>query len=129
MNIIEAKILDRKFTKLIWKSLKAGYFEFKTYSHNVAGTPQGSIISPLLANIFMSTLDKKVEELKEGFDKGKKSGVSAIAASYHSKISRAKKKGDLVLVKKLSKEAKNFPATNFEDPKFKKLSYIRYADD
>ena len=129
MNIIEAKILDRKFTKLIWKSLKAGYFEFKTYSHNVAGTPQGSIISPLLANIFMSTLDKKVEELKEGFDKGKKSGVSAIAASYHSKISRAKKKGDLALVKKLSKEAKNFPATNFEDPKFKKLSYIRYADD
>jgi hypothetical protein len=77
----------------------------------------------------MTTLDKKVEELKGEFDKGQKSRASTKAVNYHSKISRAKKKGDLVLVKRLSKEARNFPATNFEDPKFKKLSYIRYADD
>jgi retron-type reverse transcriptase len=53
MKIIEDKILDRKFTKLIWISLKAGYFEFAIYRNNLVGTQQGSIISPILANIII----------------------------------------------------------------------------
>lgn len=129
MYIIESKIADRKFTRLIWKSLKAGYFVFRTYKNSITGTPQGSIISPILANIFMSELDRKVLELKADFDKGTRSSVSSKANLYHSKISRAKKKGDMVSVSSLAKEAKNFPSANFEDPNFKRLTYIRYADD
>ena len=76
MAIIEAKILDRKFIRLIWKSLKAGHFEFAVYKNNIIGTPQGSIISPILANIFMSQLDSFIKELKLDFDKGKESRAS-----------------------------------------------------
>src|ERR1700749_295647 len=67
MNIIENKISDRRFTKLIWKSLRAGYFEFNEYKHTIAGTPQGSIISPTLCNIFMNQLDQFVSSLTTEF--------------------------------------------------------------
>jgi len=97
--------------------------------HNISGTPQGSIISPILANIFMSNLDAKIEGLKKEFDIGSKSKLSSEAILFHSRINRAKKKGDMELVKKLAKEARKYPSAQFEDPGFKKLSYIRYADD
>jgi retron-type reverse transcriptase len=50
----------------------AGYFEFRTFQHSLTGTPQGSIISPILANILLEQLDKFVEQLAEKFSKGKK---------------------------------------------------------
>lgn len=73
MKLIENKILDRKFTRLIWKSLKAGYFGFNWYHNNISGTPQGFIISPLLANIFMTQLDSFMEQVKKNFNIASKS--------------------------------------------------------
>jgi hypothetical protein len=77
----------------------------------------------------MSQLDEEIARIKEEFDVGVKSKVSSIANNYHSKISRAKKKEDFDLVLKLSKEARKYPAVDLSDPSFKKLSYVRYADD
>lgn len=77
----------------------------------------------------MSQLDTFVENLKDNFDKGTKSKASSEANTLHSKIYRAKKKGRMDLVKDLAKEYKLIKSTNFEDPSFKRLSYIRYADD
>ena len=76
LNIIKAKVKDPRFIDLIRKSLKAGYFEFQTYSHTLVGTPQGSIISPLLANIYMHKLDEFVLKLKAQFDLGTKASVN-----------------------------------------------------
>jgi retron-type reverse transcriptase len=129
MAIIESKILDRQFTKLIWKGLKAGYFEFTIYSNNVAGTPQGSIISPILANIFLHQLDVHVDKLKSSFDIGVKTKMSPEATRFHTKITQAKSKGDMKLVKELAKARRLVPSGDFKDQGFKKLSYVRYADD
>jgi len=78
MSILEERIQDQRFLDLIRKALKAGYMEFRKYSHTVAGTPQGSIISPILANIYLDKLDKFVAELKKEFDVGSKASINPV---------------------------------------------------
>jgi group II intron reverse transcriptase/maturase len=129
MDLIEQKVSDRRFTHYINKALKAGFFEFRTFKHNIAGTPQGSIISPLLANIFLHQLDLFIDELKNKFDKGVKPQRNPIASFYERKIARAKQKGDRELVRSLSLNAIKHSYMLFEDPNLRRLMYIRYADD
>lgn len=107
MKLIEEKILDRQFTKLIRKSLAAGYFEFNTYQYNIVGTPQGSVISPILANIFMHQLDLFVGELKDKFDIGIRSVGSKESRAIEYQIRRAKKLGDRVTALKLSRKTRS----------------------
>ena len=53
VNIINAKIKDKRLINLIWKFVKAGYVENWQYHKTYSGTPQGGIISPIFANIFL----------------------------------------------------------------------------
>jgi group II intron reverse transcriptase/maturase len=76
INILRRRIADEYFIALIWKLLKAGYIEQWTYNHTYSGTPQGSGVSPLLANIYLNELDTFVEKYKEEFDAGKRPKVN-----------------------------------------------------
>jgi len=69
---LNKKIKDARLIQLIQQFLKAGYLEDWTYHRTYSGTPQGGIISPILANIYLHELDKFVENLKEEFDKPSK---------------------------------------------------------
>ncbi len=64
IDIIGRKIKDARFLNLIRSFLKAGYAEEWKYYGTYSGCPQGGIISPILANIYLNELDKFVEELK-----------------------------------------------------------------
>ena len=65
INLLRKRIKDERFIRLIWKFLKAGYIDNWKYHNTYSGTPQGGIISPILANVYMSELDDYVEnELK-----------------------------------------------------------------
>ena len=70
VNILRERIHDEQFIALIWKFLKAGYMEYEQYYKTYSGTPQGSIISPILSNIYLNQLDKYMEEYIETFNKG-----------------------------------------------------------
>ena len=72
VNILRRRIQDEHFIGLIWKFLKAGYMEDWVYHNTYSGTPQGSIISPLLANIYLNELDMFVAQYAETFRQGEK---------------------------------------------------------
>jgi group II intron reverse transcriptase/maturase len=146
INLIEDKILDRQFTKLIRKSLKAGYFLFNVYKDDMIGTPQGSIISPILANIFLDQLDKKVDQIKENFDIGGNTPIynptaSAMWTKIRSKKLQAFKPGTdaerryIELGKSLHQVNMSTPSFSYNDPNLncrlwrRELFYTRYAAD
>lgn len=69
VGIIGVKIKDARLIKLIYKFLKAGCMEEWRYNNTYSGTPQGGIIPPLLANIYLHELDKFIIKLKSEFDR------------------------------------------------------------
>lgn len=136
VGLLNNKIKDARITKLIYKFLKAGYLEDWQYHKTYSGTPQGGIISPLLANIYLHELDKFVMKLKSEFDTP---GMGQITPEYrelHNEIKRLsyrlmKVTGEerkLVLAEYKLKRQKlmSIPCTAQTD---KKLKYVRYADD
>jgi len=129
MKLIENRITDRQFTKLIWKSLTAGYLEFTQYKNNIIGTPQGSIISPILANIFLHQLDEFVENLKINFDKGIRPKRTKESRFYEYHILKARESGNQKLGQELIVERSKNPAIDYFDSEYKRLCYVRYADD
>lgn len=61
MKLLGRRIDDDKFLDLIWGFLRAGVMERKLFKDTTLGTPQGGIISPLLANVYLHELDKFME--------------------------------------------------------------------
>ncbi|WP_420975145.1 group II intron reverse transcriptase/maturase [Bacillus thuringiensis] len=132
INILKKKIQDEKFIRLTWKLLRAGYMEFGTFANSLIGTPQGGLVSPILANVYLHELDNKAEELKNKFNKGKAKrrnpeyGRIASKRGYYLK----KNSGKITpTIKELTKQMRNMSWGITNDPEFIRLRYIRYADD
>jgi len=133
LKIMERKIEDQRFIRLVKHLLKAGYMEEWEYYETFSGTPQGGTISPLLANIYLDVFDKWVEnELMPLYNRGRKEQGGRKRnpeyRHYEHKRRQAKEKGDVEAYKKYGKLMKNVPSV-IEDDTYRKLEYIRYADD
>jgi retron-type reverse transcriptase len=125
------KITDQRFIQLIRKSLNAGYFDFKIYITNINGTPQGSLISPILANIYLHQLDTFVLRLKKVFDS--KVENKNLKTSEYWRAQYKLKKAKLAGLKgkelrKLAVILRSSPA-KIADFRTQRLEYVRYADD
>jgi RNA-directed DNA polymerase len=62
MKLLGRRVKDRKILDLIWGFLRAGVMERKLFKPTALGTPQGGIVSPLLANVYLHELDKFMEK-------------------------------------------------------------------
>jgi RNA-directed DNA polymerase len=71
LKLLMRRIKDRKILRLIWKFLRAGVMEKKLFRDTKLGTPQGGIISPLLANIYLHELDRYMKRYTDIPQKGK----------------------------------------------------------
>lgn len=136
VEIINQKIKDARFLKLIRSFLKAGYMEDWKYHETYSGCPQGGIISPILANIYLNELDRHIMKIKKEFDVATKARYTpeytklvGLRQRLHNKI----KNSNGIEREKLIEEYKSataqmlkLPAKQCDD---KKIKYVRYADD
>lgn len=129
MRIIEEKIKDRQFTALIWKALRAGYFEFHQTQSSIVGTPQGSVLSPLLANIYLHALDIFMEKRIDGYNQGKAAKINPAYKALDYQQSKASQGGDSLEALKFMKLKQLIPSRIHADPNFRRMYYVRYADD
>ena len=63
LSALGEKLHDNRFLRLLKYLLKAGYVEDWEYARTLSGTPQGGVVSPILANIYLDRLDKFVENV------------------------------------------------------------------
>ncbi len=136
VSLLNEKVKDARLIRLIYQFLKAGYMEDWQYHTTYSGTPQGGILSPLLANIYLHRLDQFVMELKAVFDQPGKSTPTREYCYLNTKKWRVHKRIEtadgeereklIAEYKRLAAEMLKTPAKSQTD---KKLKYVRYADD
>jgi len=130
LNILKRDIHDGRLIQLIERFLKAGYMDDWEYHKTYSGTPQGDILSPLLSNIYLNEMDRYMEdELIPQYSRGERRRAYPAYKSISQKIEKARKRGDLELAQQLELERREMPSIDPNDPDFRRLRYVRYADD
>lgn len=132
VGILKKKIKDERFLSLIWKLLKAGYQDLKRARHDsLAGTPQGGIASPILANIYLHELDAFIRQVQAEREKGKERAANKAYKRISDRRYRLAKAGkaDSEEFKRLGVQMRKLPSQDTNDPNFVRIKYVRYADD
>lgn len=129
LGILSLKIQDGRFIELIRRFLKAGYYEFHEVKNSYSGCPQGSIISPILSNIYLNEFDKYMEEMIKEVNKGDKKRATPEYKRLYNRRITARKNGNIEKAKQMLKEMRKIPANDPMDENFIRLKYVRYADD
>src|SRR6202035_3068009 len=130
LGILAEKIRDNRFLRLIKNMLRAGYLEDWQWNATLSGAPQGGVASPVLSNIYLDRLDKFAETvLIPEYTRGVRRTASRAYAKVKNAIRAARRRGDRATVRKLRQQRQGLPYGEPRDPGYRRLRYIRYADD
>jgi len=130
LKILKERVHDNRFLCLIGCLLEAGYLEDWRFHSTYSGVPQGGVVSPIISNLVLDKLDKYVEaELIPAYSRGSRRKTNPPYVALTVAASRARKRGDRETARQLSKEAQSLPSREPQDPNFRRLWYVRYADD
>jgi nicotine oxidoreductase len=139
-NLIKEKIHDQPFLELYWKAVRAGYVEMKNDKKidSTLGTPQGSIISPILSNIYLHELDCELKHMiEESQTSGNPSKPFKPYLKLHSRVHTLYKRAARSKKNWSSEDAENLRQTLIQRAKLPavikgpgyRIHYVRYADD
>ena len=130
LSVLGEKLHDNRFLRLLKYLLKAGYVEDWKYGRTLSGTPQGGVVSPILSNIYLDRLDKYVENVlipanTRGTDRRDNREYIRLRSRmvYHRNV------GHHSLAVELRKQMQQLPSGDPHDPDYRRLRYVRYADD
>ena len=139
IGLLRRRIKDEAFLSLMWKFLKAGYMEQWEYHRTYSGTPQGSGMSPILANIYLGELDGFIEEYKQNLDsepfkRNASKAYEKAARRYRKARTRLESqeepnREEIREFKEARKLKLSTPYASVLDENFKSIQYNRYADD
>jgi group II intron reverse transcriptase/maturase len=130
LDILRQKIHDERLLRLIAGLLKAGYLEEWNDHATLSGTPQGGVLSPLLSNIYLDQLDQYVTQtLIPAHTCGRLRRNNQAYARISTAIRRQRVARNWKVVKELTRQRRRLPSRDPNDPAYRRLRYIRYADD
>jgi len=143
-RLLQKRIDDKRFVDLIWKMLRAGYMEGWKFYTTFSGTPQGGVISPILANIMLHELDQFMGRKAQTCNMGKRRGNNSEYLKWRNRAYKVRKRikalkhadGDEREIERLRAEEgqymermREYPSANMHDPNYRRMQYVRYADD
>jgi group II intron reverse transcriptase/maturase len=130
LKTLSEKIHDGRFLRLVRHMLQAGYLEDWVFHATLSGSPQGGVASPILSNIYLNRLDAFVEQvLIPEYTRGSQRTPSREYHNTYYAMRRARERGDTALFRDLRKRLRELPSSDPMDPGYRRLRYIRYADD
>jgi group II intron reverse transcriptase/maturase len=130
LAILAEKIHDGRFLQLVSRMLKAGYLEDWTWHATLSGSPQGGIASPVLSNLYLDRLDQWIEQrLLPEYNLGRRRRPNPDYQAVEYAIARAKRHRDRAELRRLSLRRRQLPSQDPADPGYRRLRYVRYADD
>ena len=110
--------------------LDAGYMEDWRWNQTLSGVPQGGIVSPILSNILLDRLDRFVETvLLPHYTRGTRRRENLEYRTLIMRSWRHRRRGNIEQAEVLRKQAQTLPSQDMNDPHYRRLKYVRYADD
>jgi len=130
LSILQERIHDNRFLRLLENLLKAGYLEEWRYHNTLSGCPQGGVISPILSNIYLDRLDQYIEHmLIPAYTRGTRRRRHTPYERATYRLWKARRQGQYAQVRQLRQEQHQLPSRDPKDPTYRRLHYVRYADD
>ncbi len=130
LQTLGEKIHDGRFLRLVGNMLRAGYLEDWVWNATLSGAPQGGVLSPCLSNISLDRLDRFVETaLMPEYTRGVRRNPNPAYDRTQKLLARARRCGDHAAVRALRKQQRSLPSRDPVDPGYRRLRYVRYADD
>ena len=130
LDMLRENIQDNRFLRLVSQLLRAGYLEDWKLNATYSGTPQGGVVSPILANVYLDQLDRFVEGvLLPDHNRGRQRKRNREYQRLDSKAKYLRRTGRAKEAATVRPLMRSLPYNDTHDPDYRRLRYIRYADD
>jgi len=130
LAILNEKLHDNRFLRLLSDLLRAGYLEDWKYHVTLSGSPQGGVVSPILSNVYLDRLDQFAETvLLPAYNRGDRRKPYPPYVALLNAARRRWDAGHADEARRLRHQAQRMASRDPNDPDFRRLWYVRYADD